>query len=214
MGLKRKRSCSNSSPLSISSFATSTSCGSQSPTPASHLFGGAMDVEIPVPSHPISLCNRDIRRLSSSDLNSRTRKRFRDNRPDESILHETTIEKLFSAQRQFPHAAPIPSQPQPSARCASSTQKSTLHSFWALPVTKHHTFNRMKSLPIQNSQLPRCEDCDNALQSENEMDMDLDDSNCTNQFACQSCGRNICGTCAVVTDTRNCLHCTTIGRRS
>jgi hypothetical protein len=36
-----------------------------------------------------------------SYFNSRTRKRFRDSRPDEQTIHQNTLSKLFSAQRQL-----------------------------------------------------------------------------------------------------------------
>ncbi|OCL13723.1 hypothetical protein AOQ84DRAFT_282545 [Glonium stellatum] len=154
----------------------------------------------------------DVRKLSSFDLNSRTRKRFRDNRPDENIIHETTMDKLFSAQRQFPHATPVLSQPQPSVRSSTPTQKSTLHSFWSLPRSRPQPiFTHVNSSSISNTQLPRCEDCDNVLHGDDEMDIDYGDSNSVDQFACQSCGRSICGTCAVVSDNRSCLHCATMG---
>lgn len=212
MALKRKRSCSNSSPASTSSFTTSTSRGSQSPTPAPRLFNGAMDLETPIPSNPVLSWNMDVGKLSSLDLNSRTRKRFRDNRPNENIIHETTMDKLFSAQRQFPHAAPILSQSQPPVRNSTPTQKSTLHSFWSLPRSRPQPiFAHANSSSVSNTQPPCCEDCDGALQGDGEMDIDYGDSSSTDQFECQSCGRSICGTCAVVGDNRNCLHCVTMG---
>jgi hypothetical protein len=36
---------------------------------------------------------------NSQHLNSRTRKRFRDNRPDETTIHQNTLSKLYSAQK-------------------------------------------------------------------------------------------------------------------
>src|SRR2546423_956315 len=43
-------------------------------------------------------------------FNSRTRKRFRDSRPDEETIHQNTLSKLFSAQRQHQNS----SEPAPA----------------------------------------------------------------------------------------------------
>jgi hypothetical protein len=72
-----------------------------------------------------------------------------------------------------------------------------------------------------SSQLPRCEDCDTPLQAEHDsmdvdmdMDMDMGGSVESSPFACNDCGKNVCGTCAVVSSTRHCLQCATNGRNS
>ena len=44
-----------------------------------------------------------------------------------------------------------------------------------------------------------------------DVDMDLDGSAENSPFACCSCGRNVCGTCAVVGMKRHCLQCATHG---
>lgn len=43
------------------------------------------------------------------------------------------------------------------------------------------------------------------------MDIDVDMSGMDEggAFACGECGRNVCGTCAVVGDVRTCLQCAT-----
>lgn len=60
---------------------------------------------------------------------------------------------------------------------------------------------------------PRCEDCDARLESEGVMDvdMDMDGAGEGSLFACCSCGRNVCGTCAVEGMERHCLQCATRG---
>ncbi|KAF2192099.1 hypothetical protein K469DRAFT_716587 [Zopfia rhizophila CBS 207.26] len=218
MGLKRKRSI-DESPLSTSSFTASTP-EAQSPTPMPHQFDGAMDIDIESRFNANPSWNFHSGRLSSSDLNTRTRKRFRDNRPDERVIHENTISKLFSAQRNHPHAEPILSDSHPQPQHAPVVQKSTLHSFWKLPAPpvqpptihiQHH------QVAPQTWNAPRCEDCDTPLQSETvgmDVDMDLDGNGAGNQFACQDCGRSICGTCAVVASARHCLQCATTTRKS
>jgi hypothetical protein len=86
MGLKRKRSSFDVSPSSTSSsLSPSFSCDPSSPSPKYREF--AMEVD-PVPSDSISAWiygGRDD--STSSILNSRTRKRFRDNRPDEQTIY-------------------------------------------------------------------------------------------------------------------------------
>ncbi|KAF2201506.1 hypothetical protein GQ43DRAFT_415675 [Delitschia confertaspora ATCC 74209] len=209
MALKRKRSV-DLSPLSTSSFSASTP-EAQSPSPLPHQFHQAMDIES-CSNHfnSISTWNMHTGRLLSSDLGSRTRKRFRDNRPDERVIQQNTINKLFSAQRQFPHASPIPSQSEPPIHHEVPAQKSTLHSFWKLPVLPRglSSLQLNQSVP-QTVSVSRCEDCDAMLQSETDsMDMDMDNGS-GDQFACQVCGRRVCGTCAVVSETRHCLQCAT-----
>jgi hypothetical protein len=71
----------------------------------------------------------------------------------------------------------------------------------------------------QESQLPHCEDCDTPLQAEHdsmdvEMDMDMGGAVNGSPFGCNDCGKQVCGTCAVVSSTRHCLQCATSGRNS
>ncbi len=135
---------------------------------------------------------------------------------------ENTLNKLFAAQRNHPHAEPIPSEtlvqaPQP---LTSKPQKSTLHSFWKqLPAPQAQPL--VFSLPMPAQQVahgPRCDDCDTPLQSEDAMDMDINMDNDApvgeSPFACSECGKNVCSTCAVVATKRHCLQCATRGRQS
>lgn len=137
---------------------------------------------------------------------------------------ENTLNKLYSAQRNqrhIPTTTPQSLPIQPSTLVTSKPQKSTLHSFWKqLPAPP---VQPIFSAPAQQDQsllqLARCEDCDAPLQSENDsMDIDMDTeyadvADCS-PFACNDCGRNVCGTCAVVSATRHCLQCATTGRNS
>jgi hypothetical protein len=68
-------------------------------------------------------------------------------------------------------------------------------------------------------QIPRCEDCDTALHAEHDsmdVDVDMDMSGAVegSPFACGDCGKQVCGTCAVVSTTRHCLQCAMSGRNS
>jgi hypothetical protein len=189
--------------------------------------------------------------LSFSGMGSRTRKRFRDNRPDERVIHgmlllpsevcsiesnsltssiENTIHKLFSAQRNHPDASPIPSSflpaPQQTTHAPSTQlppQKSTLHSFWNIraPPVQSPIFQLHQQVAPTSWNAPRCEECDAPLQAEADdalavdmdVDMDAGDGVGRSGFACGECGKNVCGTCAVVGDARCCLQCATEGRR-
>lgn len=135
-------------------------------------------------------------------------------------LYETeiTLQKLFAAQRN--QHTPISSEPAPAepVSVVSKPQKSTLHSFW----------KQLPAPPVQpiisqtqqlDSQSPRCEDCDSLLQNVNDsmdVDMDVDMGGAVegNPFACSDCGKQVCGTCAVVSTRRHCLQCATSGRSS
>lgn len=176
-------------------------------------------------------------RVKPSEWGNRTRKRVRDNRPDEHAIHgtetplrqltqqppdnhpENTMHKLFLAQRQNAHASPIHSEPQPPTQPAitvSKPQKSTLHSFWNIsaPPVQAPVFSYQATQHQHNAQGPRCDDCDSQLKAEEgdmDMDIDMNGSEGAWAWACHNCGRNVCGRCAVVSDARLCLSCATHG---
>ena len=84
MALKRKRSDSEVSPSSSSTATFPSRDPSSSPCPDIYMLDDAPFAEQPVYRPEIL----------SSHLNSRTRKRFRDSRPDESKIHGTHISCL------------------------------------------------------------------------------------------------------------------------
>ncbi|KAH0286235.1 hypothetical protein M436DRAFT_53122 [Aureobasidium namibiae CBS 147.97] len=149
---------------------------------------------------------------TSHTLNSRTRKRYRDARPEESQIHASTVEKLFHAQKAHPHASPQPSQqPQPQLQAQyplqfppqdAPPQRSTLHSFWHLPQPSHipqqHT-----DTSISQQEVLACEGCDGRLIPEYPYGMDTLDAD----TMCTACGKHVCNTCAITADTRLCLDC-------
>jgi uncharacterized protein with PIN domain len=101
-------------------------------------------------------------------------------------------------------------------------QKSTLHSFWKqlpAPPLQTPSFSRLPKAQSIETGSSRCDDCDTPLQSVNDsmdidMDVDMDGAVESNPFACSDCGKNVCGTCAVVSTRRHCLQCATNGRNS
>ncbi|KAJ3496653.1 hypothetical protein NLG97_g2508 [Lecanicillium saksenae] len=117
MTLKRKRSSSElpSSPLSFSSaFSSPPSNG-----PSRIDFTPRMGL--------INPCH----------LNSRTMKRFRDNRPSQDEIHQRTLELLYTAQQQQqyqdpPSPSPIVEAPPQLEQLQSnhSNNQQSLHRFW------------------------------------------------------------------------------------
>lgn len=151
-------------------------------------------------------------------LNSRTRKRYRDGRPEEAEIHGThhctparrihhanayvasTVEKLFSAQRAHPHASPMLSQSdlQSQFQPQDAPQRSTLHSFWHLPQPSQLPQHGM---PATQQDAMTCDGCDRVLTPEYGMDtLDQD-------TACGACGKHVCNTCAITAEMRLCLDC-------
>ncbi|PVI03328.1 hypothetical protein DM02DRAFT_612248 [Periconia macrospinosa] len=223
MALKRKRS-DDASPISISSFGSMATPEGPSPTSHPHSFDGAMEMDMSSTRNTTGWDFSSIGRTkaNSGDWGLRTRKRVRDNRPDEHIIHENTINKLFTAQRKHPHAEPIlseptlPPQPLPTIPLAKP-QKSTLHAFWNLPAPPVQPIFHQAQQQNQFLEVPRCEDCDTSLQTEADgmdVDMEIDGDFGGSPFSCNECGRKVCGTCAVVSDARHCLQCATSTRNS
>lgn len=146
-------------------------------------------------------------------MNSRTRKRTRDNRPDVEIVHQNTLAKLFDAQRsthpEYVQAVSAPSESQPPQ--THDNGQRNLHSFFTIPRSQQLVFQpRVRQPVIQVNHVP-CEDCGNVLDSsdivgKSEHDM-MDTDSVEDQFACVNCHRNVCDTCSVRADHRLCLEC-------
>lgn len=124
-------------------------------------------------------------------------------------LAESTIQKLFNAQKLHPDAEPIVSHDHVlESQHRPLPQKSTLHAFWnikqPMPV-----FNI--PCPPDHTTDPRCEDCDRDLAPDPAMAaiVGLDRyASCS----CFDCGRRICDLCAVTRDVRRCLECLQVQR--
>ncbi|KAJ4313633.1 hypothetical protein N0V94_006856 [Neodidymelliopsis sp. IMI 364377] len=176
MGMKRKHT-DDASPTSLSSFGAFSTPEAHSSSPYPQL-DGTMDMELDTAPRTIGWDFTRAHRVKSNDWGNRTRKRVRDNRPDERSIH---VHKLFAAQRAHPHASPIPSDLAPSNQPAitiSKTQKSTLHAFWNLPAPPLQTPIFSYHTAQQNQESgPRCEDCDARLEHDEagmDVDMNLD----------------------------------------
>ncbi|KAK0750380.1 hypothetical protein B0T18DRAFT_428333 [Schizothecium vesticola] len=129
MVIKRKRSESELSSFS-SAFSSPTRPGSQSidTVAIGQINWGALSSRSSTPNH----------------LPSRTMKRFRDNRPSESEVHQRTLNLLYSAQQRQQHQTPMveiqtdtpvdmSEAPATEAQNRHSNNQRSLHSFWALP---------------------------------------------------------------------------------
>lgn len=232
MALKRKRSSQTfSSPFSDTSVASTDSSG---------VIPFFYHQSKPIAAEPLhqkltwSFPTYDEDHLSAQHLNSRTRKRHRDDRPDEQTVYgvscwlgavvqmstladvchcaASTINKLYEAQRRQPDPAPLLSQPSLSApQVSEKPQKSTLHSFWRIPQQPPvSTVMAIDSGPILASNFGRkCEDCDSLLQGEDAMDLDGVEAQ---DKTCCSCRRHVCDTCAVLDNERICLACASARR--
>ncbi|EME49003.1 hypothetical protein DOTSEDRAFT_162981 [Dothistroma septosporum NZE10] len=148
---------------------------------------------------------------SSQYLNSRTRKRHRDNRPDAQQIHAHTIDRLYQAQRQHPDASPVLSQPVVQAQHPTQPQRSTLHSFWRIGQPPSTTMMAVDPGPMRldTHMSFHCEDCDRPLKPADAMDVDEEILN--QETRCASCERSICDTCAILGTSRTCLACASRG---
>lgn len=204
MAIKRKRTMDHAVGLCATHMDTDTN----------------LDTSAAPASNPWTFANAS--RIKSSDWGHRTRKRYRDNRPDEQAIHETTLNKLFAAQRGHSHASSTPttgSLAPPARPLVLDQQKSTLHTFWKqLPAAPVQSLlvAAPSYTPSPMLQRPQCEDCDAVLHDvDGREDMDMDvamgDAEDTSPFACYVCRKRVCGTCAVVAARRICLGCATSG---
>ena len=228
MGIKRKRSFESYSPSSSSISMASAHSGPVSPSPSWYSKDSMMEIDS---IQPIASPVRQIQSWALDavmDWNSRTRKRWRDNRPDEETIHsekqsrvrdqatqaneecaESTIDKLFSAQRYKPDASPVMSSWTVPKDMAAKTQQATLHSFWNLPsqtITKS-TFS--SSCSSQHpGEILQCVDCNRELGIGRDTGMDADVPFANDDLTCHICRRTICDFCAVgYMELRRCLQC-------
>ena len=128
-----------------------------------------------------------------------------------------TLNILFSAQQQ-PQPAPVYYEAPTAPISASAPQRSSLHSFWALPATRPISRDSSNNSAASFSaptylQETHCEDCDTVLINGDgdamEMDIDVDMNGGSSDFSCSQCRKQICHQCAVsnLGQQRQCLMC-------
>lgn len=136
-----------------------------------------------LPPHPSTDNN------TSNHLNSRTRKRFRDNRPDEAAVHQATLSKLYAAQHRSEanlaetqddgtnpplapspsllHTSPTPSISPSSQQKGKARQQTSLHAFFdggGGGESKSAQLDRHKpTASIAAAATACCEDCSTPL---------------------------------------------------
>jgi len=155
---------------------------------------------------------------SSSTSASRTLKRYRDNRPSEEIIHATTMQKMYAAQRQGHAPEPLLSTPimDIDTQSDSGYGQKRLDSFWAVPKTQ--TCSAKQTWTNQQSwHGPRCEDCDAPIVDTEDIaggmggaDYQMsgtDAAEVQSGGCCAGCGRRVCGLCSLVREQRVCLEC-------
>ncbi|KAK7547647.1 hypothetical protein IWX50DRAFT_666539 [Phyllosticta citricarpa] len=213
MAHKRKRSDSTSSPLSSSSLF------SRSSSPP------CIDMDDAPVADPMAASwtwpSQQQQPQPRENISGRNLKRFRDDRPDERIIHaESTLRRLYDAQRHVsaPNAPSETDISAPGAPVSVSVaaqfpqqqlvpvQKSTLHQFWHIskpPVQPPDT--SIPAAALKDTAALRCDDCDVSLVGYYgvgmNMDVDLD------ECVCRRCEKTVCAACSVFGNERRCLNC-------
>lgn len=155
-----------------------------------------------------------------SGLNPRTRKRYRDNRPDSNMIHQNTLAKLYNAQKVDQSAR---SDTMKTLGCLQSdiftqredsqqtTAQRSLHSFFNIRQPQPTATNPVLSQQHVDSMPELCSDCGNHLSDAlagSSVDRDTMDIDHTHEdYECAVCQRQVCDTCAVRGDQRVCLEC-------
>ena len=159
-------------------------------------------------------------------INHRTRKRVRDNRPDLDAIHQSTLTKLFNAQKQHQNFLPDLHPTKTVSAQDYSTSQSTPELMEPAQRSLHSFFNigqrrgpvKLPSLGPQQTGITfsLCEDCGNDLehwashQSNDSQMMEIDQRHqphLDDNHECAICNRNVCDMCAVRGDRRVCLEC-------
>lgn len=125
---------------------------------------------------------------------------------------ETTLDKLFGAQRQRPFADPVVPEPTKTTHDRSTRHQPTLHAFW----NPQHSYIEHLAAPAESMdvvptvELDRCTHCDTPLRLTPDavVGVPLDTDGLVHEgFGCRECGRLACDMCAVEMDRRVCLEC-------
>ncbi|KAF2260434.1 hypothetical protein CC78DRAFT_536416 [Lojkania enalia] len=129
MAGKRKRDVQES-PVSTSSFASSTP---EAPSPSNLPQGESMELDTPSARPVLSGSWEFHAARLAAEVDSRTRKRHRDDKPNERAIAERTLTMLFDAQRSNPDAKPMMSEDKEPAQQDMVGQKSILDYFTKVP---------------------------------------------------------------------------------
>lgn len=168
---------------------------------------------------------------ANTHMNTRTSKRWRDNRPSEQVIHDNTVARLFQAQRRLEAEAnfqrnlwPLNNtgytqQGDPAlTNAVHETKQKTLHAFFGgsdqqCRSTQGHanSFHPHTSENDFSMSSYFCEDCGDVLNNTLGLSNDslgvIDLELVANEYACVQCKRRVCDLCSVRGDYRNCLEC-------
>jgi len=212
MALKRKRSVMelnsqfDQSPQSTTSISSVSCRASTSPTPCPQ-YPRPMQLHIDRDASPYRAWVVGASNLAEQ-VGSRTRKRHRDNRPDEAIVHRRYLFRICNINC----SDPVLSEPTKITHDRSTRHQPTLHAFW----NSHHSYiehlaappETMDVVPIVESD--KCTHCDTPLQlaTDAALGVPMDTDGLAHEvFGCRECGRLACDMCAVEMDRRICLEC-------
>ncbi|KAI0531761.1 hypothetical protein GGR58DRAFT_492505 [Xylaria digitata] len=215
MQLKRKRSESELSTSTTSTFNSPPRFGSLSPQSSGlSVDTSSFTFAANLPVSPLSHFSHES--LQFPHVPGRMMKRLRDNRPSEHEVHQRTLNMLYAAQRRQTHGTctanqqqqhtPITVQPGSSS---PSPHQTNLHSFWNLP--SRPSAPPAACLPLTTADTPtECEDCGQGLGGDDDGTMmDLDDMSSTGGTSCGACGKHVCSHCSITNlgERRRCLGC-------
>jgi len=144
-------------------------------------------------------------------------KRYRDNRPSQEIIHATTMQKMYAAQRQGHAAEPLLSAPilDVEAQTDSGYGQKRLDAFWSVPKTQTSGARQTWTTNHEAWHGPKCEDCDAPVVDTEDSGMSRADYTMGGTGAaavqaggcCAGCGRRVCGLCSLIREQRVCLEC-------
>jgi len=145
-------------------------------------------------------------------------KRYRDNRPSEEVIHATTMQKMYAAQRHGHAADPSLSAPilDADAQPYSGHGQKRLDAFWSVPKTQD-SGARQTWTNQEAWHGPKCEDCDAPVVDAEDLASGIGEADHTMSGTsaaevqsggrCAGCGRTVCGLCSLVREQRVCLEC-------
>ncbi|KAJ6256761.1 Cirhin [Drechslerella dactyloides] len=173
MSVKRKRSDEDA----MSICSTSPPSRASSASPLSRDSAMMVDAEAITQHHvPIG-------------VHSRTLKRWRNARPDEQSVHEYTISKLYSAQRNPQQQTETPAVTVTHQSPHAQPQQRNILSFFARSQQQTQTFAQHTTNIQTASNTVACAHCESRLETS------FDDEE-GDRYACRGCSRKVCGGCS------------------
>lgn len=152
-------------------------------------------------------------RSKTNFFDLRTRKRYRDDRPDSEVIHQNTIAKLFDAQRRAKfNPAPIPEEQSILHWSPVESNQRSIDSFFAPHHSNESNHDPQKFHPMMNMVFTdrcrlSCEGCGTDIICVTHMTQSTSQIASEEEYQCTNCARHVCDMCAVKGDYRICLEC-------